>query len=67
MRSLKFILKLLKCYRLGSRLKQYHLRGASVKSELHHQIVIVTIIVMIIIIIIPFDDRQQPNDEIQLP
>ena len=66
MRSLKFILKLLKCYRLGSQLKQYHLRGASVKSELYHQIVIATTIVMIVIIII-FDHRQQPNDEIQLP
>ena len=65
MRSLKFILKLLKCYLLGSQLKQYHLRGASVKSELYHQIVIATTIIMIVIII--FDHRQQPNDKIQLP
>ena len=64
--NIEICFKLLKCYCLRSRIKQYHLRGASVKSELYHLIVIATTIVMIVIII--FDHHQQrPTMRVSYP
>jgi len=51
----------------GIAIKQYHLRGASVKSELYHLIVIATTIVMIVIIIIFDHHQQRPTMRVSCP